>query len=105
MKGERTPGKDLPSSCTLRKLRPAVFWVSFPFCLFSFVLPIYGKILEACCPPYPNSCFLVLGAFLVGLILGKRKLRNVSRGNLKPDHGTYRFGHRLIQLASTKLHI
>ena len=34
-------------SRTLKTLWRAVFWVSFPFGILSFVLPIYGKELGA----------------------------------------------------------
>lgn len=36
-----------PQSRTLKTLWRAVFWVSFPFGILSFVLPIYGKELGA----------------------------------------------------------
>jgi DHA1 family multidrug resistance protein-like MFS transporter len=38
---------DTPESRTLKMLWRAVFWVSFPFGILSFVLPIYGKELGA----------------------------------------------------------
>ena len=33
----------LPQSQALKMLWRATFWVSFPFGILSFVLPIYGK--------------------------------------------------------------
>jgi DHA1 family multidrug resistance protein-like MFS transporter len=44
---EESPGTGSQPRRTLKMLWRAVFWVSFPFGILSFVLPIYGKELGA----------------------------------------------------------
>jgi DHA1 family multidrug resistance protein-like MFS transporter len=45
--GQATSIRAIQGSNALRYLRRAIFWVSFPFGILSFVLPIYGKDLGA----------------------------------------------------------
>ncbi|UCF59845.1 MAG: MFS transporter [Anaerolineaceae bacterium] len=44
---QETSTESLQRPATLRSLWKAIFWVSFPFGILSFVLPIYGKDLGA----------------------------------------------------------